>query len=101
VLTAADFALRGPIFYPRGYPKNVAPSQVPVKFKNSNYLPPASFPSDLEVAPGVWVDGKPSAADTDTHVANGMLIGYCLPVHDFEAYNPDVPFASKCWRYRR
>jgi hypothetical protein len=100
-LTDADFGLRGPIFYPAGYPKSVPASQVPAKFVKSNYLPADTYPSDLEVAPGVFVDGKSPAAAIDLHVANGMLIGYCRQVRDFEAHNPDVPFESKCWHYQR
>jgi hypothetical protein len=95
-LTAADFALRGPIYYPRGYPKRVPASQTPAKM--SHYLGPPSFDSDLAVAPGVWVDGSPSKAAIDAHVANGTLVGYCRTVRAFEAHNPKIPFATKCWR---
>jgi hypothetical protein len=95
-LTAADFALRGPIYYPRGYPKRVPASRIPAKM--SHYLPQQSFPSDLEVASGVWVDGSPSEAALDAHVANGTLIGYCRSVRAFQAHNPQIPFATKCWR---
>jgi hypothetical protein len=95
-LTAADFALRGPIYYPRGYPKRVPASQIPAKM--SRYLPAQSFPSDLAVAPGVWVDGSPSEATLDKHVANGTLVGYCPSVRAFQAHNPEIPFATKCWR---
>jgi hypothetical protein len=95
-LTAADFALRGPIYYPRGYPKSVSASQTPAKM--SDYLGPRSFPSDLAVARGVWVDGSPQDAAIDEHVANGTLVGYCRSVRAFEAHNPKIPFATKCWR---
>jgi hypothetical protein len=95
-LTAADFALRGPIYYPRGYPKRVSASRTPAKM--SHYLGPPSFASDLAVAPGVWVDGSPSEAAIDTHVANGTLVGYCRSVQAFQAHNPKIPFATKCWR---
>ena len=95
-LTAAEFALRGPIYYPRGYPKSVSASQTPPKM--SDYLGPRSFASDLAVAPGVWVDGSPQKAAIDEHVANGTLIGYCGAVQAFEAHNPEIPFATKCWR---
>jgi hypothetical protein len=95
-LTAADFALRGPIYYPRGYPKSVPASQIPAKMRD--YLGPRSFTSDLAVAPGVWVDGSPSKAVIDEHVANGTLVGYCRSVQAFQAHNPKVPFATKCWR---
>jgi hypothetical protein len=95
-LTAADFALRGPIYYPRGYPKSVPASQTPAKMHD--YLGPASFTSDLAVAPGVWVDGSPSKAAIDKHVASGTLVGYCRSVRAFEAHNPKIPFATKCWR---
>ena len=95
-LTVADFALRGPIYYPRGYPKSVPASQTPSKM--SHYLGPPSFESDLAVAPGVWVDGSPSKAAIDAHVANGTLVGYCRAVRAFEAHNPKIPFATKCWR---
>lgn len=95
-LTAADFALRGPIYYPRGYPKSVSASQIPAKMHG--YLGPASFTSDLAVAPGVWVDGSPSKAVIDEHVANGTLVGYCRSVQAFQAHNPKIPFATKCWR---
>lgn len=95
-LTAADFALRGPIYYPRGYPKSVSASQIPAKMHD--YLGPASFTSDLAVAPGVWVDGSPSKAVIDEHVANGTLVGYCRSVQAFQAHNPKIPFAIKCWR---
>jgi hypothetical protein len=95
-LTAADFALRGPIYYPRGYPKTVPASQTPAKMHN--YLGPPSFASDLALAPGVWVDGSPSEAAIDEHVANGTLVGYCGSVQAFQAHNPKIPFATKCWR---
>src|SRR6266513_3942850 len=42
-LTAAKFALRGPIYYPRGYPKSVSASQTPAEM--SDYLGPPSFSS--------------------------------------------------------
>jgi hypothetical protein len=95
-LTAADFALRGPIYYPHGYPKRVAASKTPRKM--AHYLWPPSFASDLAVAPGVWVDGSPSEAAIDAHVANGTLVGYCRSVRAFQAHNPKIPFATKCWR---
>jgi hypothetical protein len=95
-LTAADFALRGPIYYPRGYPKSVPASQTPAKMHD--YLGPPSFTSDLAVAPGVWVDGSPSKAVVDEHVANGTLVGYCRSVRAFQVHNPKIPFATKCWR---
>lgn len=95
-LTAADFALRGPVYYPRGYPKSVPASQTPTKM--THYLGPPSFASDLAVAPGVWVDGSLSEAAIDEHVANGTLVGYCRSVRAFQAHNPNVPFATKCWR---
>jgi hypothetical protein len=95
-LTAADFALRGPLYYPRGYPKSISASQTPAKM--SHYLGPPSFDSDLAVAPGVWVDGSPSKAAIDEHVANGTLVGYCRSVRAFQAHNPKIPFATKCWR---
>lgn len=95
-LTAADFALRGPIYYPRGYPKRVSASRTPAKM--SHYLGPPSFASDLAVGPGVWVDGSPSETAIDAHVANGTLVGYCRSVRAFQAHNPKIPFATKCWR---
>ena len=95
-LTAADFALRGPIYYPRGYPKSVSASQTPAKMHD--YLGPPSFASDLAVAPGVWVDGSPSKPVIDEHVANGTLVGYCRSVQAFQAHNPKIPFATRCWR---
>jgi hypothetical protein len=95
-LTAADFALPAPIYYPRGYPKGVSASQTPGKM--SDYLGPPSFASDLAVAPGVWVDGSPPEAAIDEHVANGTLVGYCRAVRAFQAHNPEIPFATKCWR---
>jgi hypothetical protein len=95
-LTAADFALRGPLYYPRGYPKRVPASQTPAKM--SDYLGPPSFTSDLAVAPGVWVDGSPQEAAIDKHVADGTLVGYCRAVRAFQAHNPKIPFATKCWR---
>lgn len=95
-LTATAFALRGPIYYPRGYPKSVPASRIPAEM--SRYLPSRSFPSDLELAPGVWVDGSPSKAALDEHVANGTLVGYCRSVRAFQAHNPEIPFATKCWR---
>jgi len=94
-LTAAEFALRGPIYYPRGYPKSVSASQTPRKM--SHYLGPRSFASDLAVAPGVWVDGSPPKAAIDEHVANGTLVGYCPSVRAFQEHNPEIPFATKCW----
>jgi hypothetical protein len=94
-LTAADFALRGPIYYPRGYPKSVPASQIPAKMHD--YLGPSSFTSDLAVAPGVWVDGPPSKAVIDEHVANGTLVGYCPSVQAFQEHNPETLFAAKCW----
>jgi hypothetical protein len=95
-LTAADFALRGPLYYPHGYPKSVPASQTPAKM--SDYLGPPSFTSDLAVAPGVWVDGSPQEAAIDKHVANGTLVGYCRAVRAFQAHNPKIPFATTCWR---
>ena len=95
-LTATAFALRGPIYYPRGYPKSVSASRTPAKMHD--YLGPASFTSDVAVAPGVWVDGSPSKAVMDEHVANGTLVGYCRAVQAFQAHNPKIPFATKCWR---
>jgi hypothetical protein len=95
-LTAADFALRGPIYYPRGYPKSVPASQIPAKMHD--YLGPPSFTSDLAVAPGVWVDGSPSKAVVDEHVANGTLVGYCRSVQAFQVHNSKISFAKKCWR---
>jgi hypothetical protein len=95
-LTAAEFALPGPIYYPRGYPKSVSASRTPRKM--SDYLGPRSFASDLAVAPGVWVDGSPPEAAIDGHVANGTLVGYCRSVRAFQAHNPKIPFATKCWR---
>jgi hypothetical protein len=95
-LTAADFALRGPIYYPRGYPKSVSASHTPAKMHD--YLGLPSFTSDLAVAPGVWVDGSPSKAVIDEHVANGTLVGYCRSVQVFQTHNPKIPFATRCWR---
>jgi hypothetical protein len=95
-LTAADFALRGPIYYPHGYPRRVSASRTPAKMHD--YLGPPSFTSDLALAPGVWVDGSPAPAAVDEHVANGTLVGYCRSVRAFRAHNPRVPFATKCWR---
>jgi hypothetical protein len=95
-LTAADFALRGPLYYPRGYPKSVPASRTPAKMRD--YLGPPSFASDLAVAPGVWVDGSPKEAAIDAHVANGTLVGHCRSVRAFQAHNPKIPFATKCWR---
>jgi hypothetical protein len=96
LLTTADFALRGPLYYPRGYPKSVPASQTPAKM--SDYLGPPGFASDLAVTPGVWVDGSPQEAAIDKHVANGTLVGYCRSVRAFQAHNPKIPFATKCWR---
>ena len=93
-LTAADFALRGPIYYPHGYPKVVSTSQTPAKMHL--YFGPSA--SRLAVAPGVWMDGSPPGVAIDVHVANGTLIGYCRSVRIFRAHNPDIPFATKCWR---
>jgi hypothetical protein len=97
-LTAAEFALRSPIYYPRGYPKTVPASQTPAEM--SDYLGAPSFPSDLAVAPGVWVAVWPPEATTDKHVANGTLVGYCRSVRAFQAHNPEIQFATKCWRAR-
>ena len=96
LLTTADFALRSPMYYPRGYPKSVPASQTPAEM--SHQLGPQSFPSDLALAPGVWVDGSPSEANLDLHVANGTLVGYCGAVRAFQAHNPDIRFAAMCWR---
>ncbi len=64
-LTAADFALRGPLYYPRGYPKSVSASETPAKM--SRYLPAQSFPSDLEVAPASgWTDRRRKPRWTST-----------------------------------
>jgi hypothetical protein len=93
-LTAVDFALRGPIYYPRGYPKTVPASQTPAKMRL--YFGPSA--SRLALAPGVWMDGVPARADIDAHVANGTLLGYCGSVRAFQAHNPEIPFATKCWR---
>jgi hypothetical protein len=54
--------------------------------------------SDLAVAPGVWVDRSPQEAAIDQHVANGILVGDCRSVRAFQAHNPKIPFATKCWR---
>ena len=93
-LTAADFALRGPIYYPHGYPKSVSASQTPARMHL--YFGPSA--SRLALAPGVWMDGLPAGTAIDVHVANGTLIGYCRSVRAFEAHNPKIPFAAKCWR---
>ena len=77
------------------YPKSVPASQTPKKM--TGYLGPRSFASDLAVAPGVWVDGSPQEAAIDEHVANGTLVGYCRLVRAFQAHNPEIPFATKCW----
>ena len=95
LLTTSEFALRGPIYYPHGYPKSIPASQTPAKM--SDYLGPPSFASDLAVAPGVWVDGSPPEAAIDEHVANGTLVGYCRSVRAFQAHNPEIQFATKCW----
>jgi hypothetical protein len=50
------------------------------------------------VNPGVWVDGSPRETAIDEHVANGTLVGYCRSVRAFQAHNPEIPFATKCWR---
>ena len=96
VLTAADFALRGPIYYERGFPTWVSASQIPAKM--SRWIGPAGSRGDLELAPGVWVDGSTADAAIDEHVANGTLVGYCRSVRAFRAHNPKVPFATKCWQ---
>src|SRR5262249_9531010 len=93
-LTAADFRLSERIYYPSSYPKTVPRSQTPAKMHL--YFGPQS--SDLALAPGVWVDGAPAGADIDVHVANGTLLGYCGSVRTFEAHNPEIRFAAKCWR---
>jgi hypothetical protein len=93
-LTAADFALRGPIYYPQGYPKVVPTSRTPAKMHL--YFGPSA--SRLAVAPGVWMDGSPPGVAIDVHVANGTLIGYCRSVRAFQAHNPKISFATKCWR---
>ena len=93
-LTSADFALRGPIYYPHGYPKVVPTSQTPAKMHL--YFGPSA--SRLAVAPGVWMDGSPPGVAIDVHVANGTLIGYCRSVRAFQGHNPQIPFATKCWR---
>jgi hypothetical protein len=95
-LTAADFALRGPIHYPSGFPKRVPASQIPAKM--SLMVGPPRDGLDLELAPGVWVDGSTADAAIDEHVANGTLVGYCASIRAFQARNPDVPFATRCWR---
>jgi hypothetical protein len=94
-LTTSDFGLKSPLYYPRGYPKRVSASQTPAQM--SGQLPARSYPSDLELAPGVWVNGK---AFDDIDVANATLIGYCRSVRSFQAHNPDIPFATFCWRSR-
>jgi|SRR5579871_1103008 len=93
-LNASDFGLRGPIYYPRGYPRRIPASQVPGEM--SRMIGPARAGQDIEVAPGVWIDGSTTDAALDTHVANGTLIGYCGSIHAFQAHNPDVPFATWC-----
>ena len=93
-LTASDFALRAPIYYPHGYPEVVPTSQTPAKM--DLYFGPSA--SRLAVAPGVWMDGSPPGMAIDVHVANGTLIGYCRSVRAFQAHNPQIPFATKCWR---
>ena len=95
-LATADFELRSPIYYPRGYPKSIPASETPAEM--SHQLGPQSFSSDLALAPGVWVDGSPSEANLDLHVANGTLVGYCGAVRAFQAHNADIRFAMMCWR---
>lgn len=95
-LSATDFALRGPLYYPHGYPKSVPASQTPAKMHL--YFGPSA--SRLAVAPGVWVDGSPPGVAIDAHVANGTLLGYCRSVRAFQAHNPKIPFATKCWQNR-
>jgi len=93
-LTAADFALRGPIHYRHGYPEVVPTSQTPAKM--DRYFGPSA--SRLAVAPGVWMDGSPPGVAVDLHVANGTLLGYCSSMRAFEAHNPEIQFATKCWQ---
>lgn len=93
-LTAADFVLRGRLYYPRGYPKRVPTSQTPARM-HLYFGPPAPR---LALAPGVWMDGAPPSVAVDVHVANGTLIGYCSSVQAFEAHNSGIQFATKCWR---
>lgn len=98
LLTTADFALRGPIYYPRGYPKSAPAAQLPERIRMSHELGPPRSGAYLEVASGVWADGSTSEAALDTQVANGTLVGYCRSVRAFQAHNPRIPFATKCWR---
>jgi hypothetical protein len=95
-LTLSDFRLRSPMYYPRGYPKSVSASEIPPEM--TYQLPARSYPTDFEIAPGVWVDGAASQATLDEHVANGTLIGYCRAVRAFRAHNPGIPFGWICWR---
>jgi hypothetical protein len=36
----------------------------------------------------------------DEHVANGTLVVYCRSIRALEAHNPEIPFATNCWRTR-
>jgi hypothetical protein len=94
-LTAAEFALRGPIYYPTGYPKVVSAAQTPRRMVH--YLGTRGWPHDLEVASGVWVYEWPPQATIDEFVANGTLVGFCGSVRAFQAHNPGISFATKCW----
>ena len=94
-LTAAEFALRGPIYYPTGYPRVVSGAQTPRRMVH--YLGSGRWPHDLEVASGVWVREFPPQATIDEFVANGTLVGFCGSVRAFQAHNPEISFATKCW----
>jgi hypothetical protein len=98
LLRVADFALPGPIYYPRGYPKNVPATEIPDRIRMSRELGPPRSGGYVEVARGVWVDGSISDAALDEHVANGHLIGDCRSVRAFQAHNPKISFRTKCWR---
>jgi hypothetical protein len=94
-LTASEFALRGPIYYPTGYPRVVSGAQTPTRMVH--YLGPKRWPHDLEVASGVWVRESPPQPTIDEFVANGTLVGFCGSVRAFQAHNPGISFATKCW----
>src|SRR4051812_22356285 len=91
-LTAADFALRSPIYYPTGYPRVVSGAQTPRRMVH--YLGPRRWPHDLEVASGVWVREWPLQSTIDEFVANGTLVGFCGSVRAFQAHNPEISFAT-------
>jgi len=82
-LTAAEFALRGPIYYPTGYPRVVSGAQTPRRMVH--YLGSGRWPHDLEVAPAFGYENSPhkrrstSSSRTEPWSASAVPCGPSKP----------------------